>query len=259
MNLTFNIITLVLINVFVIIIYKYLETFWSYKLYKPFKWEEAEKNKRISDKLKKAERVYYDKIRFYSIWFQLQRIVKENVQGDIAELGVHKGETAKLIYEINTGRTLHLFDTFNGFNEKDLLHENKQGGRYTTNEFSDTDLETVKKHIGGGDQVIFHPGYFPDTAKGVADKKFSFVHLDADLYLPTIEGLKFFYARLSPGGVILIHDYNHIWEGVKKAVDEFMPTIPESLIELPDWKGSVMIVKNKRTPSPMGEGWGEGK
>ena len=70
------------------------------------------------------------------------------------------------------------------------------------------------------------------------------MHLDADLYLPTIEGLKFFYPKLSAGGVIIIHDYNHTWDGIKKALDEFMPGIPESLIELPDWKGSVMIIKN---------------
>lgn len=246
MNVTFNIVLVILINVLVIIVYKYLETFWSYKLYKPYKWEEAQKNKSISDKLKRAERAYYDKIRFYSMWFQMERIVKEKVEGDLAELGVHKGETAKLIHEMDRSRTLHLFDTFTGFDEKDLQHENKQGGRYTTKEFSDTDLESVKKHVGGGDRVIFHAGYFPDTAKGLEDATFAFVHLDADLYLPTMEGLKFFYARLSPGGVIIVHDYNHIWDGVTKAVDEFMPTIPESLIELPDWKGSVMIVKNKR-------------
>lgn len=246
MDVTFNIVTVILINVFVIVVYRYLETYWSYKLYKPYKWEEAKKNKTVSGTLISEERRYYDKIRFYSIWFQMDRILREKVEGDLVELGVHKGETAKLIHEMDTSRTLHLFDTFNGFNEKDLLLENKQGGRYTTNEFSDTDLESVKKYVGGGDRVAFHPGYFPDTAKGLEDKKFAFVHLDADLYLPTIEGLKFFYARLSPGGVIIVHDYNHIWDGVTKAVDEFMPTIPESLIELPDWKGSVMILKNKR-------------
>lgn len=245
MNFSYSIFFIILLNVLVILIYKYLETFWSYKIYKPYKWDESVKGKMISSKLKSGEHTYYDKIRFYSMWFQIQRLIKENVKGDFAELGVHKGETAKLIYEMSTDQKIHLFDTFKGFSEKDLQHENKQGGRYTTNEFSDTDVNTVKKYMDGDDRIVFHPGYFPVTATGLENNLFSFVHLDADLYLPTIEGLKFFYPRLAPGGVIIVHDYNHIWDGVKKAVDEFMPTIPESLIELPDWKGSIMIVKNK--------------
>ncbi|MES2592807.1 MAG: TylF/MycF/NovP-related O-methyltransferase [Bacteroidota bacterium] len=245
MDLTINILTQILLFIMVLVTYKYLETFWSYKVYKPYKWEEAIKNNRISKNLKTLERSYYDKIRFYSMWFQIERLIKENIEGDFVELGVHKGETAKLIYEMSTNQKLHLFDTFEGFNEKDLKHENKSGGKYTTNEFSDTDLESVKKHINGGERVIFYPGYFPSTAVGLENNKFSFVHLDADLYLPTIEALNFFYPRLSPGGVIMVHDYNHTWDGIKKAFDEFMPTIPESLLELPDWKGSVMIIKNK--------------
>lgn len=246
MNFTFNIFSGILIVILILLVYKYLETFWSYKIPKPFKWEEAVKNGKVSNKLKSLERNYYDKIRFYSIWFQIERLVNENVEGDFAELGVHKGETAKLMYEMSSSRNLHLFDTFEGFSEKDLQYENKQGGKYTPKEFSDTDLETVKKYINGGDRVIFHSGYFPSTAVGLENEKFSFVHLDADLYLPTIEGLKFFYERLSPGGLIIVHDYNHSWDGIKRAFDEFMPTIPENIIELPDWKGSVMIIKNKQ-------------
>jgi O-methyltransferase len=245
MTFSINIISGILLFILLLIVFKYLETFWSYKIPKPFKWEEAVKNKLVSKKLSSLERNYYDKIRFYDIWFQVERLLKENVEGDFAELGVHKGETAKLIYEMTTTRKLHLFDTFEGFSEKDLKYENKQGGKYTTNEFSDTDAESVRKYVDGGDRVIFHPGYFPATSIGLEHLKFSLVHLDADLYLPTLEGLKFFYAQLSPGGVIIVHDYNHTWDGIKKAFDEFMPTIPESLIELPDWKGSVMIVKNK--------------
>jgi O-methyltransferase len=146
---------------------------------------------------------------------------------------------------MDPSRTLHLFDTFEGFAAQDLQHENKQGGKYTTNQFSDTSLEAVKKYINGGDQLIFYPGYFPSTAIGLEKITFAFVHLDADLYLPTIEALKFFYPKLAAGGVIIIHDYNHTWDGIKKALAEFMPSIPETLIELADWKGSVMIVKNK--------------
>lgn len=244
MNIIVNIISGVLAVIFLFFAFRYLETFWSFKLYKPYKWEDAIKNNLVSNNLRLLERNYFDKIRFYSIWFQIERLKKENVIGDFAELGVHKGETAKIIYEMDPSRKLHLFDTFEGFNALDLQHENKQGGKYTTKEFSDTNLETVKKEINGGSQVVFYPGYFPMTAIGLEDTKFSFIHLDADLYLPTIEGLKFFYPKLSPGGVIIIHDYNHTWDGIKKALDEFMPTIPETIIELADWKGSVMIAKN---------------
>ena len=244
MNLIINIISGTLLLVLLFYVYKYFEGYWSFKLNKPFKWEDAVKKNLVSSNLKTLERNYYDKIRFYNFWFQIERIKKEKIKGDFAELGVHKGESAKIIYEMDTTRKLHLFDTFEGFAAQDLQHENKQDEKYTTKEFSDTNLETVKKEINGSDQVVFYPGYFPKTAIGLEETKFSFVHLDADLYLPTIEALKFFYPKLSAGGVIIIHDYNHTWDGIKKALDEFMPTILESLIELTDWKGSVMIVKN---------------
>lgn len=244
MNSIFNILSGVLLIVLLFFIYKYLETFWSFKLGKPHKWEDAVKNNLVSEKLKVLERNYFDKIRFYNMWLQIERLKREKIPGDFAELGVHKGETAKMIYEMDSNRKLHLFDTFEGFNSLDLKHENAQGGKYTTKEFSDTSLEEVKNEIDGGEQVVFYKGYFPRTTIGLDGLKFSFVHLDADLYLPTIEGLRYFYPKLSSGGVIIIHDYNHTWDGIKKALDEFMPTIPESLIELSDWKGSVMIVKN---------------
>ncbi|CAN5532616.1 hypothetical protein BH10BAC1_BH10BAC1_01860 [soil metagenome] len=244
MNLVFNIISGLLVLTLVIIGFKYLDIFGTYKLYKPHRWEEAIKDNLISTSLKNLEKDYYDKIRFFSMWFQIERLKKLNVAGDFAELGVHKGETAKIIYEMDPSRKLHLFDTFEGFNEKDLLLEKQKENKFSTANFSDTDLQTVKKYVGGENKTIYYPGYFPSTAIGLDNTTFAFVHLDADLYLPTIEGLRFFYPKLSPGGVIIIHDYNHTWDGIKKALDEFIPTIPESLIELPDWKGSVMLVKN---------------
>jgi O-methyltransferase len=73
---------------------------------------------------------------------------------------------------------------------------------------------------------------------------FSLVNLDADLYLPTKAGLEFFYPRLSPGGIIIIHDYNYKWPGIKKAADDFAAGIPEPLVMVPDMDGSVMIVKS---------------
>jgi O-methyltransferase len=245
MNIT-DIINITLILVFLFIAFKYAETFWSYKISKPYQWEQAVKNKELSKELKALEFQTRDKVRFYFLWFQVERLKKKEVKGCFAELGVYKGVTANMLYEMDKNRTLHLFDTFEGFNEKDLMQENVQGGKYTTKEFSDTSVEAVKAYINGGDKVIFHKGYFPETAKGLESETFALVNIDADLYQPTLEGLKFFYPRLSPGGVILIHDYNHNWDGAKKAIDEFAGTIPEGIIELPDWQGSAVIVKNRK-------------
>ena len=71
---------------------------------------------------------------------------------------------------------------------------------------------------------------------------FSFVHLDADLFEPTKNGLEFFYPRVSSEGIILIHDYN-AWPGCRKAVDEFFFLKKESPIPMPDKSGSAIIVK----------------
>lgn len=247
MDITINIIYLILLFILALIVFKYVETYWSYKVYKPYLWEKRVEDKIVPKQLQTLERKYYDKIRFYNMWFQIERIKRENIKGAFAELGVHKGETAKHIYEmLDKQHQLYLFDTFEGFVENDLQHENKKGGQYTTNMFADTSLDEVKKYVNADTRVVYHKGYFPSTTKGLENETFAFVHLDADLYLPTLEALHFFYPRLSPGGVIIIHDYNHIWEGIKKALNEFIPTIPESLVELADWKGSVMIVKNKK-------------
>lgn len=236
-------INIILILSLLFIAYKYAETFWTFKVNKPYLWTQEEKN--ISKELKALEFESRDKLRFYFFWFQIERLKNENVKGDFAELGVYKGKIANIIYEMDKNRVLHLFDTFKGFDEKDLLLERKQVDKFNIAEFSDTSLEGVKNYINGSEKIIFHPGHFPETTAGLENDFFSFVHLDADLYASTLAGLNFFYPRLSPGGVIVIHDYNHNWEGVKKAVKEFMPNIPESLIELPDIQGSAMIIKNK--------------
>jgi len=223
-----------------------METSWSYKISKPYKWEKAVKEGLVSNELIKIERTYRDKVRFYNLWFQVERLKRLNVQGAFAELGVYKGETALMMHYMDDTRRLHLFDTFEGFDSKDLDLEKNKDERYTTDNFSDTTIESVKELFKDAKNVSFYPGYFPATTKSLTEKTFALVHIDADLYLPTIEALKFFYPKVASGGVLIIHDFNHTWDGIKKAVDEFMATIPESLVEVLDWQGSVMIIKNSK-------------
>lgn len=242
---TLQLVSIILIIVLLFLGFKILETNWSYKISKPHLWEIAVNEGAIPKQLKKTERFYRDKARFYNFWFQVERLKKDYIQGAFAELGVYKGETARMIHLMDPSRKFYLFDTFEGFTEKDLQRENRESENLKSVDFSDTNVSLVINFIEGTENIKVIPGYFPDTTVQLPDEKYALVHLDADLYLPTLEGLKYFYPRLSKGGVIIVHDYNHTWEGVRKAVDEFASIIPEQIMELSDWQGSIMIIKNR--------------
>ena len=242
----FYLINFSIILVVLIFLVKYLWDIFFGETYEPPAWEKARKNGMLSKELIKVSRNYADKVRLYNFWLQLQHIENNRVEGDIAELGVYKGESARLLHLMAPGRNLHLFDTFGGFTSTDLQVENGEAAAYSTKNFADTSINKVLKKIGGDPSKLHvHAGYFPESASGLEHVRYALVSMDADLYNPTQAGLAYFYPRLSPGGVILIHDYNHKWEGLVKAVDEFMQSIPETLVLVPDSDSTVMIIKNK--------------
>lgn len=237
-------INLLIINVVVWLALSYFWSHWNFKVFKPYNWLEAKKRGEIPKIILKLERSFKDRNRFYSIWIEFERIRKHNVVGDMAEVGVFKGETAKLIHHLMPDKKLYLFDSFSGLPAQ-IIREDCDGTvRPQTVNFGTSSKEEVKKHVNGNSNIDIREGIFPETAIDLKDHVFSFVHLDADLYQSTLDGLQFFYPRLAKGGSILIHDYNHNWVGVNKAVDEFEKTIPEQFISHIDMYGSVILVKN---------------
>jgi O-methyltransferase len=211
----------------------------------PVSWAEANKRGLVSEKLIKIYRSYPDKSRFMMIWLQMQRLDKESIKGDIAELGVYRGETAALLHALAHDRDLHLFDTYSGFRQDDLANETGEAATYTTANFADTSVEFVQNRLGYSNKIHYHDGNFADIAAKLPPIIYAFASLDADLAKPTADGLVYFYQHLAPGGVILVHDYNPKWPGLMKAVDEFLVSIPEKAVFMPDINGSVVITKNK--------------
>lgn len=245
-----ELISIILMLVLAYLGFRLIEMKWSYKISKPYQWDAAVKAGTVSKSLRKTERTYRDKVRFYSIWLQIERLKEQNIKGAFAELGVYQGTTAAFIHEMDPSRDFHLFDTFQGFDAKDLKQEDASEAKYATSNFSDTSLEEVKQKMGSSDRIHYHMGFFPDTTSELPDQTYAFVHLDADLYAPTLDALHFFYPKLVNGGVIMIHDYHHTWPGVRKAVDEFSKKIPEIPVAISDWQGSVMILKNGASSNP---------
>jgi hypothetical protein len=147
----------------------------------------------------------------------------EKVVGDMAEAGVYLGGTA-LVMLSASGKRLHLFDTFAG-----LPHE--EGPVFHAGGWAGS-VETVGRNLDQhADRVEFHPGLFPGSAADLGHLRFSFVHLDLDLYDSTLAALEWFWPRLVPGGMLLSHDYP-LSAGVTRAFDEFFAGRPEPFVPL---------------------------
>lgn len=168
------------------------------------------------------------------------------VAGDLAELGTYRGDFAWQMNVQFPERTLYLFDTFEGFDERDITAEQSQShASARTHDFGDTREADVLARMPYEEKVVIHKGYFPDTAVGLEDRRYALVSLDVDLYAPTLAGLKYFYPRLSEGGAIILHDYNSLqFDGVRRAVADYEQAYGFlNLIPLSDLHGTAVIVK----------------
>ncbi len=188
-----------------------------------------------------------DYVRIRSMLMAAKEITENNIIGDIAELGVFRGDFAVNLNRAFSKRRLWLFDTFDGFDKKEANSEKHQG---TINEtyikaFERTQEEIVKKRMPYPKRVIIRKGFFPDSLEGL-EERFAFVSIDVDLEESTLSGLEYFYPRLSEGGYIFLHDYNYgYFQKVKKAVLEYEMRIGTRLAKVPicDYDGTLVITK----------------
>jgi O-methyltransferase len=156
--------------------------------------------------------------------------------GAMAEVGVFQGASAKLLCEAKGENELHLFDTFGGLPQSSSADKGVQREKQYL-----CSLESVREYLKEYKNVFFYQGLFPDSAKTLPERQFSFVHLDVDLYESTLAGLQYFFPRLIPGGVILSHDYS-ILAGVRKAFDDFLHDKTERPVQLPSTQ--CMLIKS---------------
>ena len=94
----------------------------------------------------------------------IKQVIADGIEGDFAELGVWRGNTAAVLahYAANSGRKVFLFDTFQGFDSKDL----KGIDAAQQMQFADTSVDLVKEVIGTHSDVCeFERGYFPDSLR----------------------------------------------------------------------------------------------
>lgn len=217
---------------------KYLVKFRKLAVFEPFMGYDIANRGRLSHygcaerkqfasqlkKIRSDTELLLEDIEAYHIYMASK--ITQKVPGDIAEVGVYKGGSAKIICSAKGDRALHLFDTFAGLPKVD---EVDQVWPFYEGKFA-ASYENVKAYLAQEKNVFLYKGLFPDTSDPVKDKQFSLVNLDVDTYESTQKCLEFFYPRMSTGGVIISHDYLTV-PGVRKAVDEYFADKPEPVVE----------------------------
>jgi len=161
-----------------------------------------------------------------------------DLPGDVLEFGVYKGAslirwaTFREITENTYTRRIIGFDAFGEFPiSPDASSEDHQFVEEFSAEGGDglTIDETVRivNHKGfdnikliKGDVLKTLPGFLRENPH----TRISLLHLDMDIYEPTLYVLENLWDRIVPGGVIVIDDYNDV-EGATRAVDDFIRTL----------------------------------
>ena len=184
-----------------------------------------------------ARELENDYVRLSTLELLCRRL--EGVPGAAAELGVYRGRFARCINLLLPGRTLYLFDSFAGFDRSAGAAEAMQAAH------ENTDLRQVLEALPFPQQAIIKPGFFPESLDGL-EERFCLVSLDVDFEAATLEGLRYFWPRLSPDGYLLLHDWgNPGLPGPAKAFSRFCKELGQGIpsVPLPDLSGTLVLCK----------------
>lgn len=187
-----------------------------------------------------------DYVRIKCLELAVKEIRKKNVRGEIAELGVFRGEFSQYLNCAFPDRKLYLFDTFEGFDANEALKEMKDGNCTDAfvQAYKQTNVAQVLRKMKHLENIIIKQGFFPESLNGL-EEEFAFVSIDVDFEESIYAGLEYFYPRVSEGGYIFVHDYNSSLLGVEKAVDYFETKLGFGLHKMPlcDANGTLVIMK----------------
>lgn len=164
-------------------------------------------------------------------------IAARGIAGDSVECGVRYGKSSYFILHglRDAQRPHHLCDSFAGLSAPTAA-DTANGGRRDVWRAGDLSVNepVVQTNLKDFPQCQFHRGWIPACFAGLEANKFALVHVDVDLYEPTLAAFEFFYPRLVPGGMMVCDDYGFAsCPGARKAVDEYFSGRPDALIELP--------------------------
>jgi O-methyltransferase len=160
-------------------------------------------------------------------------------------------QAARLFEPDYSGAGFHVVDSFEGLSEPRMEDHHavelgagealrvppiRGGGHFSIR------LEDVRASLNEFPAVQFHRGWIPAVLDELPQDRWSFVHIDVDLYEPTRACLEYFLPRVIAGGVIVCDDYGSpVFPGAERAWDEVCTRMQVPFVELPT--GQAVILK----------------
>jgi O-methyltransferase len=199
----------------------------------------------IANLVKDNQRTMLGYDRLFNIYQLLLDIINRNKSPfKVLEIGVYRGGTsyfiAKLFDKLNI-KDVQMFsiDTFEGHSSKDVEVE----GKHVPGKFSKTDYSDISQYLSEFKFVKVLKNRIQDVIDIFANEMIDFIHLDTDLYSPTIFSLNYFSNKIKKGGVIIVDDYyKSSCPGIIQAIDEFIAK-DKSFVKYYTQVGQCVLIK----------------
>jgi hypothetical protein len=148
----------------------------------------------------------------------IEQVLADDVPGDLIETGVWRGGATIFMRGVLkahgvTDRIVWVADSFAGLPPNDFGAYPKES-KIPFHRFHDlaVPLEEVRRNFSRYDlldeQVRFLAGWFRDTLPAAPIERLAVLRLDGDLYESTSDALVHLYPKLSPGGFVIVDDYD---------------------------------------------------
>jgi hypothetical protein len=166
--------------------------------------------------------------------------------GDFVFCGVNTGMMPLAVchyLDINkTGKSVWLFDTYNGIPIEQISEREQALDRASLNDAYPECFELAKKNFASFPHAHLVRGKVPDTLPTVPIDAVSYLSIDMNIAYPERLAIEYFWPKLSPGAVVVLDDYGgHAHDEQRATMDEFAASKKLKVLNLPTGQG--MIVK----------------
>jgi O-methyltransferase len=114
-------------------------------------------------------------------------------------------------------------------------------GSHVSTDYKKDIYENVKHRFSMYPSVELIRGIVPEVLTKIPSTQVAYLAIDMNSSEPELKTLEFFYPKIVKGGIIYFDDYGWSYPALRKVIDEFFSTKPETLLHFPS--GNSIVIK----------------